>query len=486
LWIDRFRRTKEAEGRICLICTGEINLILCKYEVENPMNINNKFVVFRCYNPLLLLLLAASSSLDIVDNNNNNNKIDFAFAFLGAGVGVGVDALLVLLTTPSRHQRYHQRQYQRTTTATSHITPEQYHRRIGNDIMNINTESNTKLITTKLRSSPVTGGGGMNSRSKEEESPSTTTVIVDNNEDHNDNKGGGFFSRIVQRKRQLFPLRHRQKYRNHDGIPGYYPFSMISTEIETLANAVQQQQQKHHQQQRRTTNKRRLRPPPMLQISDIQQYKEEVVNSKDSALVVVRFYASWCKACKAIEGKYHRLPQEFPSNNVIKFVEIPLTKQNAYLHKGLDIPSLPYAHIYYNNDYDYDYDHNNYKEDKSNIDDTNYDDNDENFSPPPPTTTTNILVEELKINKNEFSNFRRIIRSYVNRECEVYYTSSSNNSNNNHDDNNDKDNNFYNDTNNDDEEEEIIKALSTSPHHHKLNNNNSNTIENAENELIYF
>ena len=38
---------------------------------------------------------------------------------------------------------------------------------------------------------------------------------------------------------------------------------------------------------------RRARAPPMLKITDIQQYKKEVVDSEDSALVVVRFYA--CK-----------------------------------------------------------------------------------------------------------------------------------------------------------------------------------------------
>jgi hypothetical protein len=34
---------------------------------------------------------------------------------------------------------------------------------------------------------------------------------------------------------------------------------------------------------------------------------------------------------------------EFPE---IKFVEVPLTKENAYLHEGLGVPSLPFAHIY--------------------------------------------------------------------------------------------------------------------------------------------
>jgi len=137
---------------------------------------------------------------------------------------------------------------------------------------------------------------------------------------------------------------------------------------------------------------------PMLQITDIQQYKDEIVDSTDASLVVVRFYASWCKACKAIEGSYHRLPEEFPTG--VKFVEVPLTKENAYMHKGLGIPSLPFAHVYYNDDY--------------------IENNGTGMSFSSPCR----LIEELKINKSKFSEFKRIIRSYVNKECDVYYASS--------------------------------------------------------------
>mmetsp|Transcript_518 Transcript_518/g.1154 ORF Transcript_518/g.1154 Transcript_518/m.1154 type:complete len:402 (-) Transcript_518:727-1932(-) len=143
---------------------------------------------------------------------------------------------------------------------------------------------------------------------------------------------------------------------------------------------------------------RSRRAMPMLQITDIQQYKDEIVDSTDASLVVVRFYASWCKACKAIEGSYHRLPEEFPTG--VKFVEVPLTKENAYMHKGLGIPSLPFAHVYYNDDY--------------------IENNGTGMSFSSPCR----LIEELKINKSKFSEFKRIIRSYVNKECDVYYASS--------------------------------------------------------------
>ena len=102
---------------------------------------------------------------------------------------------------------------------------------------------------------------------------------------------------------------------------------------------------------------------------------------------------AWCKACKAIESSYHRLPKEFPSS--VKFVEVPLTKENAYLHKGLGVESLPFAHIYYND---------------------NRIDNNGNEN----RTSSCRLVEELKIKKTRFSEFKRIIRSYVEKECKVH------------------------------------------------------------------
>ena len=120
--------------------------------------------------------------------------------------------------------------------------------------------------------------------------------------------------------------------------------------------------------------------------------------------IISHYITAWCKACKAIESTYHRLPQEYPSG--VKFVEVPLTKENAYMHKGLGIPSLPFAHVYYNGD---------------RIDHDNADNNDNNSSCKDETSSSCRLVEELKINKHQFTEFKRIIRSYVDKECDVHY-----------------------------------------------------------------
>jgi len=117
---------------------------------------------------------------------------------------------------------------------------------------------------------------------------------------------------------------------------------------------------------------------PVTEVTDIQDYKDVVVEEHNQ-LVCVRFYAPWCRACKAIQASFRRLPKQYPN---VKFVEVPLTRNNAYLHKGLGIPSLPFAHVYH------------------------------------PEAG---LVEERKINKNIFGDFEKALKTYVDGECLVGY-----------------------------------------------------------------
>lgn len=121
--------------------------------------------------------------------------------------------------------------------------------------------------------------------------------------------------------------------------------------------------------------KRRTIPEEVL---TIQEYKAVVADEKDQ-MVVVRFYAPWCKACKAVQQPFRKLCRENPN---IKFVECPLTKENAYLHEGLGVPSLPYGHIYH------------------------------------PRAG---LVEERKIKKAEFAEFSQVLQTYVDGRCHVEY-----------------------------------------------------------------
>ena len=123
-------------------------------------------------------------------------------------------------------------------------------------------------------------------------------------------------------------------------------------------------------------------PSNLIRLTTLQEFKQVVGDEKDK-LVVVRWYAPWCKACKAIAPSFYRLASTFP--NVI-FVDVPVTPDNANLHQGLGVPSLPYSHIYH---------------------------------------PTGRLVEELKISRKHFPFFAKTLKTYVDRECNVDYDDSN-------------------------------------------------------------
>jgi len=76
-------------------------------------------------------------------------------------------------------------------------------------------------------------------------------------------------------------------------------------------------------------------------ITTMKEYKQVVMSSSSSdndnndsnALVVVRYYATWCRSCRAMESKFFALARRYRGNHGIKFVQMPLTKQNAFLHQ---------------------------------------------------------------------------------------------------------------------------------------------------------
>jgi len=118
--------------------------------------------------------------------------------------------------------------------------------------------------------------------------------------------------------------------------------------------------------------------PPIQLVDTLQDYKKEVVD-EPSSIVVVRFFAPWCKSCKASMPLFKKMVLEHSNSNV-KFVQVPLTKDTAYIHEGLGVPSIPYGHIYYPNVG---------------------------------------LVEEKKINKKVFKDFRDSLDSYVVGSCDL-------------------------------------------------------------------
>ena len=116
----------------------------------------------------------------------------------------------------------------------------------------------------------------------------------------------------------------------------------------------------------------------ILHVDSITEYKEQVVNESEH-ITVVRFYSSYCRSCKASQPHFYKLAREFQGLGV-KFVEVPLTKHTSILHEALEVPSLPWTHIYH------------------------------------PDAG---LVEERKVSKKFIDEVRQCLRCYVYGECSL-------------------------------------------------------------------
>ncbi|GKY96830.1 hypothetical protein MPSEU_000642200 [Mayamaea pseudoterrestris] len=85
------------------------------------------------------------------------------------------------------------------------------------------------------------------------------------------------------------------------------------------------------------------RPANVYIVESLEDYRRVVGEEKDR-VVAVRFHASWCRACKAVTPYFYRLAA---LHKDIVFVDVPVTQDNAVIHQGLGVPSLPFGHIYH-------------------------------------------------------------------------------------------------------------------------------------------
>jgi thiol-disulfide isomerase/thioredoxin len=141
--------------------------------------------------------------------------------------------------------------------------------------------------------------------------------------------------------------------------------------------------------------------PHVIEVSTLKEYKQVVVDDAHAAndqVTAVRFYAPWCRSCRAVEGRFYRLGRRDTSVQVsaggdthdthtatatskfpnVKFVQVAVGPDNASLHQGLGVTALPYAHIYH-----------------------------QSFG----------LVEELRMNQKRFGDFEQILQSYNTGFC---------------------------------------------------------------------
>lgn len=84
------------------------------------------------------------------------------------------------------------------------------------------------------------------------------------------------------------------------------------------------------------------RPDNLVTVKTLYEFKDVVADEKDR-IVAVRFYSPYCRACKAMAPAYYHLATQHKDT---LFVDVPVTHENANLHQGLGVPSLPYGHIY--------------------------------------------------------------------------------------------------------------------------------------------
>jgi thiol-disulfide isomerase/thioredoxin len=130
------------------------------------------------------------------------------------------------------------------------------------------------------------------------------------------------------------------------------------------------------QQPEKPAAPKRNLPPNVFTVETLEEYKE-VVGDETNKLVAVRFFAPWCRACKAVAPLFYHMANTFPN---VKFVDVPVTDRNTNLHQGLGVPSLPFGHVYH---------------------------------------PKGGLVEELRITRPFISQFATKLQTYVTGSCEL-------------------------------------------------------------------
>lgn len=97
-------------------------------------------------------------------------------------------------------------------------------------------------------------------------------------------------------------------------------------------------------QQKTTVKTGHNLPPNVRTVETLEEFKIAITD-ESSKVVVVRFYATWCRMCKAIEPMYYRVANKF--SNVV-FLDVPVIKgKNEDLFKELGVNTFPFAHIYF-------------------------------------------------------------------------------------------------------------------------------------------
>ena len=80
------------------------------------------------------------------------------------------------------------------------------------------------------------------------------------------------------------------------------------------------------------------------EVRSLEDYKRAIIDEADGSLVAVYFYAPWCVACRASLPGIASMAKKHPN---VKFIKVPALEENANLHQGLNVPSVPFLHLYH-------------------------------------------------------------------------------------------------------------------------------------------
>jgi len=151
---------------------------------------------------------------------------------------------------------------------------------------------------------------------------------------------------------------------------------------EQLKQSQIERREKKWQQQPLKSSSTETKKTKTSLISDVRTLKEykNVLDQagEDEQMVAVFWYSPWCKACKAASPGIKTIAKHHQN---IKFIKVPVLEENSILHQGLNVPSVPYMHLY---------------------------------TPDDPR-----LVEERKMTRKKLSGFQKMLSDYEDGSCSL-------------------------------------------------------------------
>jgi len=85
------------------------------------------------------------------------------------------------------------------------------------------------------------------------------------------------------------------------------------------------------------------RPSNVKMVHTLQGY-DVILRNEREKVIVVNFFAAWCKKCQKIKPHFYRLAKKYPQ---LCFVEVAVSEKNVDMQIGMSLKAVPYAHIYH-------------------------------------------------------------------------------------------------------------------------------------------